>query len=178
MPWSFKKLGCMITCALHAIPQDLLEEFCNVNDMVAAAWVTEPHQNPAISHTHLVVMSNGEFTFRVKEIAEFFGRYCNVQPLKKMEDVYLSMAYLCKHKMPYIWAPSPRREQITREHVLAAFRSYCRRSPKSAREKLLAQLQRMENTWELPSSPVPGQNPSQDNSQLVSGSAHDFFPSQ
>ena len=175
-----RALGCLITCARHAISNDLLAEFCQSNNILTAMWITEPHQNAAYSHTHLVVMSDGVGTYRAKEIAEFFAHYCNIQPLRKLEDVYLSMAYVCKHRLPTVWGMSPHVARVTKEHVLAAFRSYIRRSPKSAKEYLRAQLERMEQAWQPPPPEPAAQPPAQQSqdSELISGSAHDFFPSQ
>lgn len=177
MAFNFTTIGCLITCARHAIPKALLEEYCTSWNVLTAAWVTEPHKTSDLSHTHLVVMHEAPVTFRTKDIANFFGRQCNVQPLRKLEDVYRSMSYLCKHKMPVIWATSPSHVLRTKEHIMAAFRSYIRCAPKSAKDYLKAQLQRMEEAWEPPPV-VPTMNPSQDMSDLVSGSAHQFFPSQ
>lgn len=174
MSLSFGTIGCMITCSRHVLSNDIIAEYLRSNDMIASMWVNEQHRDSAYSHTHLVVMSSEKHTYRAKEIAEFFGHWCNIQPLRKLQDVYLSMAYLCKHNMPVVWAVSQSRTQLIKEHVLSALKSYIRRSPKSAKVYLVPQLTRLEAAW----TPKPPPEDSQLSDSVVSENVHEFFPSQ
>lgn len=129
----------------HFIPS-ILHEF--VTSRQFGCGVEEKHENNAI-HVHLVLWCNDPFTWVKENIKEQTGcPKVYMVPLHTYFSAIEASAYLCKQKVPQVWAVGPEVLASVKKNIVAeclAFRT--RQNTPKGYKAATAQLQRVERKW-------------------------------
>lgn len=131
-------------------------------------YVKEQHLDGHI-HTHIVFWAPDQHLWRQDKLT-VNTKQPNMKRLRKADDVYRSMAYLAKERVPTLWCAPGTKPRSVYEHVLGALWNYKLRWKGSDKTRLENQYQALRQAWFPPkpegedqysSSLVASENPSQ-----------------